>query len=72
MANPNLTEYNEGVLEYYKAYGQPGSHAGVSCPSCGGEMVFRSETILSNQLNLPAKREVECSNCGRIGVKLMV
>lgn len=68
MAN-NLTEHNEAMLEYYKSDGQPGSYSGVTCPSCGGKMVFRSETILSNQLNFPAKREVECSGCGRVGHK---
>lgn len=68
---PNLTEHNEEMLNFYSGDGQTGSFAGVTCPSCGGKMVYRSETISSNQLNFPAKREVECKECGRTGHKLI-
>jgi hypothetical protein len=69
----DLTEHNQKMLEYYKSEGQAGSFAGVLCPSleCEGQMMFRSETIASNQLNLPAKREVFCRECGRTGMKLI-
>lgn len=69
----DLSEHNQKMLEYYRSEGQAGSNAGVLCPSpkCEGQMTFRSETIVSNQLNLPAKREVICPNCGRTGVKLI-
>jgi hypothetical protein len=69
----DLTEHNQKMLEYYKSDGLAGSFSGVTCPSpeCEGLMMFRSETIASNQLNLPAKREVICRECGRTGMKMI-
>ena len=69
----DLTAHNQKKLDYYASEGQAGSFAGVTCPSphCDGLMFFRSETIVSNQLNLPAKREVSCRVCGRTGTMMI-
>jgi hypothetical protein len=73
----DLTEWNKQREEFHKGERQIGSNTMVYCPSCkvngGGEvfMVYATETVISNAGNMPAKREVQCRECGRTGKMLL-
>ena len=73
----DLTEWNKKREEFHKTERNTGCSARVFCPSCkmngGGEvlMVYATESVLSNAGNMPAKREVQCMECGRTGKMLL-
>ncbi len=73
----DLTEWNKQREEFHKTDRNTGCDARVLCPSpsCkeNGEtkMVYATEVILSNAGNMPAKRQVQCRECGRTGTMLL-
>ncbi len=73
----DLTEWNKQREEFHVSERQIGSNTMVHCPtpSCkeNGKvfMVYRTESILSNAGNMPAKREVRCPECDRTGIMLL-
>ena len=73
----DLTEWNKQRELFHETERQTGCDARVLCPSpsCkdNGEvqMVYATEVILSNAGNMPAKRQVQCRECGRTGVMLL-
>lgn len=69
----DLTAHNQSMLAYYRDVGGTGCYAGVTCPSpeCDGRMFYRSNLLLGNQQEVPAKRQVSCRVCGRNGMKLI-
>jgi hypothetical protein len=73
----DLTEWNKAREEFHKTDRNTGCNARVLCPSpsCkeNGEvqMVYATEVILSNAGNMPAKRQVQCRQCGRTGTMLL-
>ena len=73
----DLTEWNKQREKFHETDRNTGCDARVLCPSpsCkdNGEvqMVYATEVILSNAGNMPAKRQVQCRECGRTGVMLL-
>jgi hypothetical protein len=73
----DLTEWNKQRELFHETERQTGCHARVLCPSpsCkengGTQMVYATETVISNAGNMPAKREVQCRKCGRTGKMLL-
>ncbi len=73
----DLTEWNKQRELFHETDRNTGCDARVLCPSpsCkeNGEvqMVYATEVILSNAGNMPAKRQVQCRQCGRTGTMLL-
>ena len=73
----DLTEWNKQREKFHETDRNTGCDARVLCPSpsCkeNGEvqMVYATEVILSNAGNMPAKRQVQCRQCGRTGTMLL-
>lgn len=73
----DLTEWNKQREEFHKTDRNTGCDARVLCPSptCkengGVQMVYATETVLSNAGNMPAMRQVQCRVCGRTGKMLL-
>jgi len=73
----DLTEWNKQREGFHETDRNTGCDARVLCPSptCkengGVQMVYATEVILSNAGNMPAKRQVQCRQCGRTGIMLL-
>jgi len=73
----DLTEWNKQREVFHETDRNTGCDARVLCPSptCkengGVQMVYATEVILSNAGNMPAKRQVQCRQCGRTGIMLL-
>lgn len=73
----DLTEWNKQRELFHETDRNTGCDARVVCPSpsCkengGAPMVYATEVILSNGGNMPAKRQVQCRECGRTGTMLL-
>ncbi len=73
----DLTEWNKMRKMFHETERATGCLARVLCPSpsCkeNGEvqMVYATEVVISNAGNMPAKRQVQCRECGRTGVMLL-